>query len=78
MKVVLKRIPYLCPVLEDHTGLTNGHYIFNEKWYDVIIDLEILEENETFWIAKIATKYEGMDGWLKCELMKELFSIIEQ
>ena len=77
MKIKLNRFPYICPVLEDHTGEKNGQYIFNEAWYGYEFDVEVIEDNNDRWILKIPTYYEQNPGWLKCEIIKECFDIVE-
>ena len=75
MKIKLNRVPYLCPVMSDHTGAGAGHYIFNEKWAGVVIDLKVESEDDKFWRGKFTTKYENGEGWLEVELIKECFDI---
>lgn len=73
MRILLNRAPYMCPVLEDHRGVKNGHYIFNENWIGNVIHFEKEQETETMYIGKIRTKYENEYGWMRVEILKECF-----
>jgi len=78
MKIMLNRVPYMCPVLEDHTGSKGGQYIFTEKWVGEHIDLDLEKDDGVFWVGKIQTYYEGKPGgWLRLEIMKDCFDILE-
>ena len=78
MKIKLNRIPYMCPVMQDHLGQGSGHYIFSNAWAGATIDFQKEEEDDRFWRGKIATYYEGKDGWLQVELIKECFDVLEE
>lgn len=68
----------MCPVMQDHLGQGSGHYIFNGAWAGATIDFQKEEEDDRFWRGKIATYYEGKDGWLQVELIKECFDVLEE
>ena len=78
MKIRLNRFPYMCPVHEDHDGVTNGHYIFTEKWIGHVIDLTVESEDDRFWTGKIITSSYGKPGWMRLELAKECFDVLEE
>ena len=78
MKIRLKRAPYLCPVIEDHTGEKDGHYLFDESWLGRVHDVELVEDDSTFMNVRIPTIYEGGEGWILCQVMKECFDIVEE
>jgi len=77
MIIKLNRFPYMCPVYEDHTGQTGGHYIFTEKWIGFPINLTPESEDDRFWHGKIETFYDGKPGWMRVELVKECFDMVE-
>jgi len=77
MKIKLNRVPYMCPVTNDHTGAGSGHYLFTEKWIGHIIDLQLEKEDDMFWRGKIITWHDGSEGWLQVELMKQCFDVVE-
>lgn len=78
MKIKLNRIPYMCPVIQDHLGSGSGHYLFGYTWSGISIDFQKEEEDDRFWRGKIATNHEGKDGWLQVELIKECFHVLEE
>ena len=78
MKLKLNRVPYICPVMDDHLGSGSGHYMFNEAWIGQNINLLLEEEDDRFWRGKIATHYEGKEGWMRVELMKICFDVVER
>ena len=78
MKIKLNRIPYMCPVMQDHLGSGAGHYMFGYNWAGVPIDFQKESEDDRFWRGKITTYHEGKDGWLQVELMKECFHVLEE
>ena len=79
MKIRLNRAPYLCPVIEDHTGEKDGHYLFDGSWLGQIKDVELIsDDDETFMTVRIPTVYEGGGGWLLCQVVKECFDVIEE
>lgn len=77
MIIKLNRIPYICPVIEDHTGERNGHYMFTEKWIGFPINLILESEDDRFWLGVIETGYEGQKGWMRVELIKECFDVVD-
>ena len=78
MKIRLNRVPYLCPVIEDNTGEKDGHYLFDESWLGRVHDVELVEDDSTFMNVRIPTIYEGGEGWILCQVMKECFDIVEE
>jgi len=78
MKLKLNRVPYICPVMDDHLGSGGGYYMFNETWIGQTIHLQLEGEDDRFWMGKIATHYEGKEGWMRVELIKECFNIVEK
>ena len=77
MKLKLNRVPYICPVMDDNLGSGGGYYMFNETWVGQTINLLLEEEDDRFWRGKIATHYEGKEGWMRVELIKECFHVEE-
>jgi hypothetical protein len=51
--------------------------MFNEAWIGQTIHLLLEEEDDRFWRGKIATHYEGKEGWMRVELIKECFHVEE-
>ena len=78
MKIRLNRSPYLCPVIEDHAGEKDGYYLFDASWLGRIHDVELVEDDSTFMNVRIPTIYEGGEGWILCQVMKECFDIVEE
>ena len=78
MKIRLNRVPYICPVLDDHLGAGAGHYQFGNSWLNVPIDFLKEKEDDRFWTGKVLTRYEGQEGWLRVELYKECFDVLEE
>lgn len=78
MKIQLNRAPYMCPVIDDHTGAGSAHYIFHEGWTHIVINFQKESEDDMSWKGKVITTYEGAEGWLQVELLKECFNIIEE
>ena len=68
----------MCPVMQDHLGSGAGQYIFSYAWAGATIDFQKEEEDDRFWRGKISTYYEGKDGWLQVELIKECFDVLEE
>jgi len=78
MKIRLNRAPYLCPIIEDHTGEKDGYYIFDMSWLGQIKEVEHISDDGAFMTVKIPTVYEGGDGWLLFQVVKECFDIIDE
>jgi len=79
MKIQVNRIPYFCPIIEDHMGEKGGRLTFAERAVGQVYNVEVLEDNDYMWIVKIPTRYEGkLGGWLKIEILKECFHLIEE
>jgi len=79
MKIKLNRVPYICPVMNDHLNSGSGQYMFNHSWLGHNIDFQKEDEDDRFWRGKIATYYEGKEGgWLQVELIKECFDVVEE
>lgn len=78
MKIKLNRIPYMCPVMQDHLGQGSGHYIFDNRWLGYVIDFQKESEDDRFWRGKVFTFYEGKEGWMQVELIKECFEVFEE
>ena len=79
MKIWLNRVPYMCRVIEDHRGEKDGYYVFGPDWSISPTEFEKEWETDQFWIGKIHTFYDGQaGGWMRVELAKECFDVVEE